>query len=118
MAKNAGMYWWDGITGVITARTLALTPALKQLGVETAQDMLEYARANAPWEDRTGNARNKLTTEVSGDSYGQISITLEHGVDYGYWLEVIQNGRFAILQPTIEAFADNFFIKAQGVTIS
>ena len=61
-----------------------------------------YAQENAPWEDRTGAARDGLTTTVQNND-GSVSLELSHTVDYGLWLEVIQNGRFAILLPTLEA---------------
>lgn len=64
----------------------------------------EYARTNAPWEDRTGDARAGLHAEAKS-SGGDIVLTLEHTVEYGLWLEVIQNGRFATIMPTIEAKA-------------
>lgn len=58
-------------------------------------------KQNAPWVDRTGAARSGLKAEASEDG-GIITMALSHSVDYGYWLEVIQNGRFAIVGPTLE----------------
>lgn len=62
-----------------------------------------YAKANAPWEDQTGNARQALhafVEEVSRDE--SVIIYLSHGVDYGLWLEIRFAGRYAIIWPTIE----------------
>jgi hypothetical protein len=90
-----------------------LTPLLASVHVlERAQDKMEelsteitaYAQANAPWEDRTGDAREGLHSEVEIDG-DEVVLSLEHTVDYGLWLEVIQNGRFAIIMPTLEHFA-------------
>lgn len=64
----------------------------------------EYARTNAPWEDRTGDARAGLKASVEHGG-GDVTLTLEHTVEYGLWLEVIQNGRFATIMPTIETKA-------------
>lgn len=58
-------------------------------------------RQRAPWADRTGAARAGLSAEAFHND-GEAGVTLSHGVDYGYWLEVIQNGRFAIIGPTLE----------------
>lgn len=69
-----------------------------------APDIESYAKNNAPWDDRTGAARNGLTAEVNRMD-GTISLDLFHTVDYGQWLEVIQNGRFAVILPTLEKFA-------------
>jgi hypothetical protein len=69
-----------------------------------AQSLLDDAKANAPWADRTGAARDGLDVEVeSGD--GSVTVTLMHTVDYGIWLETIQSGRFAIIMPTLEKYA-------------
>lgn len=69
------------------------------------------AFTNAPWEDRSGNARRGLTSEVNNDN-GDIVLTLAHTVDYGLWLEVIQNGRFAIIMPTLEREAPQIINEA------
>jgi hypothetical protein len=71
----------------------------------------EYARSNAPWEDRTGNARNGLTAGVSEDG-GEIVLELAHTVDYGIWLETIENGAFAIIMPTLEALGPEILREA------
>lgn len=79
---------------------------------EIAQESVEEnAKANAPWEDRTGDARAGLQTRVV-KAQGSISLFLEHTVEYGLWLEVIQNGRFAIIMPTLEAMAPEIFLLA------
>lgn len=59
------------------------------------------AKANAPWTDRTANARNGLfgSTEVRGN---ETFIRLGHSVEYGIFLELANDGRFAILKPTID----------------
>lgn len=69
---------------------------------EKAEAQLEaQMRMDADWSDRTGNARAGLTAKASEDD-GVVTMALSHTVSYGYWLEVVQNGRFAILGPTIE----------------
>jgi hypothetical protein len=61
-----------------------------------------YARTNAPWTDRTGNARNGLNASAfhEGERHG---IILAHGVPYGIWLEVRFEGRYGIINDTIES---------------
>lgn len=78
------------------------------------EEVQEYAQANAPWADRTGEARASLEAEVTteGDS---VLLILSHGVDYGEWLETIQSGRYAIIMPTLEHFAGQIFA-ATGAT--
>lgn len=89
-----------------------LTPALELLGTDidlaevehVAQSMLDDAKMNAPWADRTGAARDELDVDIE-ELGGEVVITLSHGVDYGQWLETIQSGRFAIIMPTLEKYA-------------
>lgn len=76
----------------------------QKIVLEVAQKSLEYAKANAPWEDRTGDARAGLNVDVQSDG-DSILMSLYHTVDYGLWLEVIQSGNFAIIMPTLEGFA-------------
>lgn len=60
-----------------------------------------YARANAQWTDRTGNARQGLAAKYSA-SGGIHIITVSHGVPYGIWLETRWAGRYAIIEPTVK----------------
>lgn len=61
-----------------------------------------YMRNNAPWTDRTGNARSGLTARGfrDGNNFG---IDLAHSVSYGIWLEIRFSGRFSIISPTIDS---------------
>lgn len=68
-----------------------------------AKEIEDDAKANAPWEDRTGQARDGLEAEASMEG-GEIVVTLMHTVDYGQWLETIQSGKFAIIMPTLEKY--------------
>jgi len=60
------------------------------------------AKANAKWTDRTSNARNGLfgSTGIAGN---EVQIYLGHSVEYGIFLELANDGRFAILKPTLDA---------------
>ena len=70
---------------------------------KTASKKLEnHMKQNAPWTDRTGHARQRLTGDAEEVKKGW-QITLSHGVDYGIFLELAHEKRFAILAPTIEA---------------
>lgn len=75
---------------------------------QAAVGILQYARANAPWADRTGMARAGLQTSVfvSGE---EVVLELYHTAEHGLWLEVIQDGAFATIMPTLEQFAPMAF---------
>jgi hypothetical protein len=60
-----------------------------------------YARSNAPWTDRTSNARNGLFAKAERDR-PYYRIIVAHSVPYGIWLEVRFSGRYAIIRPTVD----------------
>ncbi|MBT9177463.1 MAG: hypothetical protein DDT20_01796 [Firmicutes bacterium] len=66
------------------------------------------AKQDAPWKDRTGNARAGLfgSTAVKGN---QVFIRVAHSMDYGVLLELGYDGRFAILKPTIDKAIPEIF---------
>lgn len=67
----------------------------------SAPDVENYMKDNAPWQDRTGNARNGLTAQAYKEGE-EIGIELAHSVPYGIYLEVRFSGTYAIIQPTID----------------
>jgi len=90
----------------------SLTPALKRLlpqidaGVDLAFDYVQpraesYARTNAPWVDRTGNARNGLFARHEKTPMVIHRLVIYHTMPYGLWLEVRWSGRYAIIGPTM-----------------
>lgn len=69
---------------------------------------VDQMKLKAPWTDRTSAARNSLNGHTDHSGRGPIGfsehkVTFAHGVDYGIWLEVIQNGKFQIIMPTVLA---------------
>jgi hypothetical protein len=90
-----------------------------------AQKILDYAKTNRKWTDRTANARNALhaiavfgqtgeqtrimgsvppeAQHVVGVAANIIAIYLSHGMGYGRYLETIGAGKWAIILPALEA---------------
>jgi hypothetical protein len=74
---------------------------------DLAEEIERYMKANAPWEDRTGKARDELYAQADRTgALGQgrfIILDFGHGqdVDYAIFLETMQAGRFAIVGPTL-----------------
>lgn len=74
-----------------------------ELADRWAVEFENYAKDNRPWSDRTSNARQALFSLVeTGD--GKVIIYLSHGVEYGVWLELKNQGRYAIIMPTLEHY--------------
>lgn len=93
----------------------SLTPNLKRFDAQVQRGVNQvlffheprlrsHARKAAPWEDDTGNARNGLSTEVGELSPGRHYLKLFHRVPYGIWLEIIQQGKYSIIMPSINLF--------------
>lgn len=81
--------------------------------LEVAQEALDFAKQQAPWTDRTGNARSGLDVDVDGDRQ-EIVLTMFHTVDYGQWLETIQNGNLAVIMPTLELYGPEIKRRIEG----
>lgn len=78
------------------------TRAAIGLYADTAAKKMEgEAKINAPWTDRTGNARNSIQGDFDWQSNKAV-ITLSGNMDYSVWLELAHEKKYAILKPTID----------------
>ena len=75
--------------------------AILMYGKNQSKELESYAKQNAPWTDRTTMARKSLRGDAMKIENG-VRITLSHGVEYGMWLELANEKRYAIVKPTIE----------------
>jgi hypothetical protein len=66
--------------------------------------VVAHAKTNAPWEDRTSNARNGLNAQVDVIAPHVYALTLYGSVPYQIWLEVRFAGKYAIIMPTIRIY--------------
>lgn len=74
--------------------------ALLAYGNTQASSLESYMKTNAPWTDRSGEARRRLSAKCEPTSKG-IRIVMAHGVSYGWALETAHEKRYAILEPTL-----------------
>ena len=81
-----------------------------EIAQEFAEELVDYARTNAPWTDRTGDARAGLVAEVLNEN-NNLQVTLQHTVSYGIWLEIRWGARYAIIIPTMETMGPKLFRK-------
>lgn len=90
----------------------SLTPSLKELlpRVDAAVDVVfdryesvaeSYARTNASWTDRTGNARAGLFAKHDAEHMVKHELTVYGTMPYTFWLEVRWSGKYAIIGPTL-----------------
>lgn len=71
-----------------------------------------HMKENAPWTDRSTNARDGLKAQVFTSS-NKVAIVLYHSVPYGVFLEIRWGGRFAAIEPAMIAMGP-VFVQAIG----
>ena len=81
-----------------------------------AGEMEQYAKRNAPWHDRTGNARRTLTGVTALEPLGVKEAAIIGQMPYSPELELCHEGRYSILFPTVTGFAPNLFGYIAGFT--
>jgi hypothetical protein len=74
-----------------------------QLAQFYAPQIEAWMKENAPWTDRTGNARQGLYTAVE-KTEKQVVLILSHGVLYGIFLEWANAGSYSIIPATLDTW--------------
>ena len=80
--------------------------SLQIIADSAAKAMEKYAKANARWTDRTGNARQRLKGSTRWEETALIA-AISHNVDYGMWLELCNEKKYAILEEALNSQAQN-----------
>lgn len=91
---------WKRIT---LSRRLKMATNANRLAKHMEADM----KQNAPWKDKTGKAREALTAKAYYSDTTRWELVIEvfyDNVPYGYWLEVIQRGKYSIIGPTLAKY--------------
>lgn len=102
----------DTLTPGIGKYAVTLAAEVNTVMYQVAMELEQWAKENAPWQDRTTDAREGLTAAFNPAGV-QPSITIYHTVSYGVWLEICNGGQYAIIQPTIERFGPELMRKLQ-----
>lgn len=79
--------------------------AIRMYAQEGAKKFENYAKLNRPWTDRTGHARQRLTGYIETNPTNT-RVYISHGVDYGKYLELAHEKKYAILLKTVIMCAD------------
>lgn len=99
---NSGFRWVDRSLQVnLKQFDTRMDEAIATVVRFNGADALGYAKTNARWTDRTGNARNGLGVEFNHTKYSH-GFAIYHRVPYGLWLEVRWSGKYAIIASTIQ----------------
>lgn len=78
--------------------------AIKALADQIATEAQNQMRQNAPWKDRTGNARAALFSMAEQASESLVILYLSHGsaISYGLYLETSHGMVYAVIVPTMQ----------------
>lgn len=89
----------------------------RKVAESRAEAMVQWARMNAPWTDRTGAARRGLhaTVEQSPQVIAEITISHDPSLIYPPFLELANAGKFAIIAPTIDMWGPIFMRDMQNM---
>lgn len=73
-----------------------------------------WLRLNAPWTDNTGAARSGLMAFPNHTSRAH-EIFMAYSVTYGIWLEIANNGRYAVIEPAMRIVGAKLMRDLQGL---
>ena len=101
-------------------RNLYKWAELKKAGCEavsrvSASEIEAYGKNTARWQNRTGNARNMLHAGFLWESLDILKLYFAHGMEYGVFLELANDGKYAILEESIKKFQDTWFKNIERV---
>lgn len=79
------------------------------------EEMTQYMKHNHKWRNRSGAAERGIAAHLRGTGANQyvsankFTIELRHGetVWYGWRLEYLYQRRYAIIEPTLDAYSNN-----------
>lgn len=107
MARRRGIFDFDSLTPGLQ-RVLPRVDAAVDIVFDRYEAEAEtYARTNAKWTDRTGNARQGLFAQHDSEPMVEHALTVYGTMPYTFWLEVRWSGRYAIIGPTLFEIAPN-----------
>ena len=95
---------------------VAVEQTLFQLGQFFAAKMEAHAKRHAPWTDRSSNARQGLFGVVTKEG-DKVVLILSHGnvIEYGVFLELANQGNFAIIGPTLQQHYSEIMEAVRGI---
>lgn len=105
----AGIVWQappeQAWTALANAYARSIHAGVEAIANRYKPEIENWMKANAPWTDRTGNARQGLYADVDSVAGRMVTLILAHGVEYGLWLEIRHAGAYAVVNPAIDHFA-------------
>lgn len=91
--------------------------ALNSVCETGAERMEAYAKKNAPWTDRTGNARRTLKGFTDVDGYTRY-IGVCGNMEYSPSLEMLHGKKYAILYPAVQAETNDVLARLANTVVT
>lgn len=97
--------------------TQALFVTGRRVAEARAAEAEQWMKDNAPWTDRTGNARAGLHVDVTQAPAVLAELTFSHGedVEYGVWLELRWQGRLGIINKSVDYWGPKLMQDVQRI---
>lgn len=89
----------------------------RRVAAKRAEEAEAWMKDNAPWTDRTGDARAGLSVKAL-DSPGvltELVFSHDDSLDYPIWLEIANSGKYAIIAPAIDHWGPIFMRDLQRI---
>lgn len=105
MAASIRMTGLNSLAKAIDAHDRKVKRVVAGQFLRAEQEAPAFMKLNAPWTDRTGNARAGLFADVKIENQGEaFELLFAHTMFYGIFLEARFSGKFAIIMPTVNYF--------------
>jgi hypothetical protein len=98
---------WESLPSVAWTELAAtyaerIRQGVRKIADRRSPEIEKWMRTNAPWKDKSSNARQTLNTDVQGLAMAAVAIQLAHGMEYGIYLELANGGTYAIIGPALD----------------
>lgn len=98
----------DEVMGNLKDFPRKLKAALVLDAQNIAAEMEIWAKENKPWENQTGDAVKFLKSHVKWTNTSTLMVALSHHVEYGVYLELANECKYAILEEAMRKYTPQF----------
>ena len=99
---------WNDVLSGLDSFGKEMNEKILRHSLKKGLEMESYAKANAPWQDITGEARRSIKGEAK-DLGDKVEISISGNKEYSPYLEYKNDGKYAILNPTVNQFSSKIF---------
>ncbi len=95
-----------------------IAPTIETVLMDIAGQMESDAKRDAPWTDRTGNARRTMKGFVATEDDTSLLVGIAGYMSYSPDLELRYGRRYAILVPTLDRYSPDIMNTIAGAVMS